>query len=61
MLSVLAGFLFNVWLLTTITFRVGKSRELPIAVLGAVPAGLYDGVKVFVVGSVVLGVRLFVF
>jgi hypothetical protein len=48
--AALTGIALNAWVLISLAIRVGKWDRVPMAAIGAIPAGLFDGVKVFVIG-----------
>jgi hypothetical protein len=52
-LSVAIGILLNVWLLVTAASRLGRPDRMAAAALGGIPAGLFDAVKIFLLGAVV--------
>jgi hypothetical protein len=55
LISLGAGIALNVWLLTTAVARSSQPERVLLAAVAGIPAGVYDAIKVFLIGAVVRG------
>lgn len=51
--ALVASVLLNTALLSRVALATGNANKLPLAVVGSVPAGLYDALKIFSIGLAV--------
>src|SRR5882672_4441017 len=51
--AVIVGVLLNAAVLSRVAFATGNADKLVLAVVGSVPAGIYDALKIFSIGLVV--------
>jgi len=51
------GLALNLYLLISFAFHIGRTERLPGVLLGALPAGAYDGLKILLIGLLVRWLR----
>ena len=47
------GIILNAYLLAQLALKAGRREKLTVALLGAIPAGLFDAAKIFLIGLMV--------
>ena len=51
--SAVIGIVLNAYLLAKVAVDRGRPERLPVALTGALPAGLFDAAKIFLIGVIV--------